>query len=174
MRGLSSAASCWQSFSASGSFIEILLQYELCGDGIDRLFLQAPQLRFRFNGGVALVHSLDGKLEAPLQAAREVLGVARHLVRLALRRGRQPDHQRCRLPFLYQKLDVPELGNGGQGMRGAELRLSHCNANTLEAEVEGEDGAPLRHVPLRPAASRSRAPAAPSPPAGAPRPGSRR
>src|SRR5688572_12319044 len=75
MRGRSSAASCSQSFSALGSFIKVLFQYQLCSDRIDRLVLDAPQARFRLDRSVALVHARHRQLEALLQAAREVLGL---------------------------------------------------------------------------------------------------
>ena len=35
------------------------------------------------------------------------------------------------LPLLDEMLDVLECGDRGQRMRGAELGLAHCNANTL-------------------------------------------
>src|SRR5687767_9710007 len=93
MRGLSSATSCSHSFSASGSLVKVLLQDELRGHRIDRFVLQATQLGFRFYGGVALVHARHRQLEALLEAPREILGLLRHLVRFALYRGRQADHE---------------------------------------------------------------------------------
>src|SRR5688500_8403572 len=93
MRGLSSAASFSQSSSASGSFIEVLLQYELRRDRVDRLLLQAAQLALGFDRGKALVHARHRQLEAPLEAPREVFGLPRHPVRRTGRGCRQPDHQ---------------------------------------------------------------------------------
>src|SRR3954468_24379134 len=91
MRGLSSAASCSQSASASGSFIEVLLQDELRRDGIDLAFCGtgAAQARRGLRGGIAFVYARHRELEAPLQLPRKVFGLARHRVHLTLRRGRQ-------------------------------------------------------------------------------------
>src|ERR1700741_5449235 len=97
MLGLSAAASWSMSFSASGNFIyaasslitKVLLQNELRGDRIDRFFLQPAQLVLGFDGGVTLVHARHWQLETALQAPGEVFRLARHLVRVALRRGRQ-------------------------------------------------------------------------------------
>src|SRR5512145_1986189 len=129
MRGRSSAASCSQSFSASGSLVKVLLQDQLRRDRVDRLVLYAFEARFRLHGSVALVDARHRQLEALLQAAREVLRLARHLVRLSLGGSRQADDQRGRLPFLDERLDIPELGNRRQRMRGAQLRLPYRNAN---------------------------------------------
>src|SRR5262245_18201112 len=128
---------------------------------------------FSLNGGETFVDSRHRQLEAALQAAREIFGLARHLVRLALRGGRDADHQAGGLPFRHQLLDLDEIRHRRERMRSAQLGFPYCNAYTLETEVEGEDGA-ARHVPHRPAASCSRGREAPSPPAAAPRPASRR
>src|SRR5688500_20229502 len=86
MRGSSSPASCSQIFSASGSFIEILLQYQLRRDRVDRLPLDAAQAALGLHRREALVDARHRQLEAPLQPPREVLGSARHGVALALPR----------------------------------------------------------------------------------------
>src|SRR5258705_13801734 len=73
MRARSSAASCSQSASASGSFIEVLLQEELRRHRVD-LALPGPacpasarsrasQPGLRFGGGIALVHARHRQLE---------------------------------------------------------------------------------------------------------------
>src|SRR5688572_29548128 len=105
-RGLSSAASFWQSSSASGSFIVVLLQYELRRDRVDRHLLQAAQLALRLHRGEALVDARHRQLEAPLEPSREVFGLPRHLVRLAARRSGQPHDEAAWLPFLHQLLDL--------------------------------------------------------------------
>src|SRR5687767_12084199 len=154
MRGLSSPASCSQIFSASGSFIEILLQYELRRDRVDGLVPDTAQAALGLHRREALVDARHGQLEAPLKAPREVLGLARHGVRLALHRGRPPDHE-CRwMPFLDQLFYLGKLRHRGQRMRGAQLGLADRHANALQTKIECQYGAggPLRHVPLRPAA----------------------
>src|SRR5512134_2733963 len=89
MRGLSSAASCSHSFSASGSFVKVLLQDQLGCHGIDGLLLHAAQTVLSFHRGVALVDARHRQLEAALESPREILRLAGHLVRLALRGCRQ-------------------------------------------------------------------------------------
>src|SRR5918999_724549 len=165
MRGLSSTTSWSQSFSASGSLIKILLQDQLRGDRIDRLLLQSAQPVLGFNRCKALVDARDRQLETPLEPPREVLGLARHPVRLALGGREQPHDQTGGFPLLDQLLNLEKIRNCRQRVRGAKLRLPDCNADTLETEVEGEDRASLRHVPPRPAASRNRGRGVPSPPA---------
>src|SRR3954468_19916069 len=141
MRARSSAASCSQSASASGSFIEVLLQDELRRHRVDLAFPRpacpafacprASQPGLRFGGGIALVYARDRELEAPLQPARKVLGLPRHRMRLALRRGRQAHHQRSGLPFADERLDLFEAGHRRQWMRRAQLGLADGNADAL-------------------------------------------
>src|SRR6476646_11240309 len=80
MRGCSSAASCSQSASASGSFIEVLLQKELRRHRVDLAFAcpafahpRSSHAGLRFGGRVALVHARHRQLEAALEAPGEVL-----------------------------------------------------------------------------------------------------
>src|SRR5512145_2478679 len=151
MRGFNSAASFSQSSSASGSFIEVLLQYELRRHGVHRLSLQAAQLALGFDRGEALVHARHRQLEAPLEPPREVFRLPRHLVRLAARRRRHADHQTGRAPFVDEFLNLVKVADRRKRVRGVQLGLADRDANTLETEVEGEDGPPLRHAPPRPA-----------------------
>src|SRR6267378_8136782 len=66
-RGRSSAASCSQSFSASGSFMEILLEQELRGDRVDALALHAAQAALRRHRAEALVDASHGEVEATFE-----------------------------------------------------------------------------------------------------------
>src|SRR3954468_10118362 len=136
MRGPSSVASCSQSASASGSFIEVLFQEKLRRHRVDLAFFcpaypGAPQPGLRFGGGVALVYARHGQLEAPLQPARKVLGLPRHRMRLALRRGRQAHDQRSGLPFPDERLDLIEARYCRQRMRRAQLGLANGDADAL-------------------------------------------
>src|SRR3954465_5853329 len=164
MFGLSSAASCWQTFSASGSLVKVLLQDELRGDRIDALSLRAAQPALRLDRRKALVYAGHRKPEAPFELAREALDFLRQRM-LAELRHRQADHDLRRAPFGEQFSDAVETRRryGRQRMRGAQFRLADCHSNALETEIEGENGArsALRHARLRPAASRSRDPGAP-------------
>src|ERR671936_1021812 len=164
--GRSSAASCSQSFSASGSFIEVLLEQELRGDRVNTLALEAAQTALRFHRAEALVDASHREVKTAFELAREALDALRQRM-LAIGGDRQADDELRRPPFGDQPGNGLEAGSGDRGerMRGAELGLAHPYSNTLETEIEGEDGgaAPLRHVPLRPAAARSRGRGAPSP-----------
>src|SRR5687768_9193663 len=125
MRGASSRTSCSQRASASGSFIEVLLEDELGRHRIDGLVLHAAEPAFRLDRGEALVHALHRKLEAPLQAPREVFGLARHPVGLAFARGGQADYELRGLPLLDERRDIVEPGQGAQRMGRAQLRLAY-------------------------------------------------
>src|SRR5687768_10153417 len=84
--GLSARASSSQSASASGSFIEVLLEEQLRGHRVDVLALRAAQPRLGLHRRETLIHPGDRELEAPLEAAREILGLPRHGMRLARHR----------------------------------------------------------------------------------------
>src|SRR5712691_6699294 len=172
---LSSLESCAHSCSASGSFMKVLLEDELRGHRIDRLVLDAAKTALRLHRGKPLVDSRDGQLEPPLQLPREPFNAPGKRMR-AMLAHRQADDQSRRAPFRNELFYLGKTCDGRQRMRGGELGLANCDANALETEIEGKDGAggPLRHVPLRPAASRNRGRGAPSPPAGALRPACRR
>src|SRR5688500_1254517 len=178
MRDCSSRASSSQIFSASGSFGKVLLQDKLRRDRVDLAFpgAGAAQPGLGLDRGKALVYPRHRQLEAPLQTPREVLGLARHRVRVALRRGRPTDDQRGRPPLFHQLFYLRELPYGGKRMRGAQLQLADRYSDALKTKFEGENGArgPLRHVPLRPAAWRSPRRATPWRPAAALRPACRR
>src|SRR4051812_13552735 len=136
MRGRSSAASCSQSASASGSFIEVLLQEKLRRHRVDLAFFCPPYPRasqpgLRFGGGIALVYACHRQLEAPLQPARKVLGLPGHRMRLALRRGRPAHDERSRLPLADERLDLIEARHCRQRMRRAQLGLSNGDADAL-------------------------------------------
>src|SRR5262245_50994683 len=172
MRGFSSRTSSWQTFSASGSLVKVLLQDELSGDRIDSLLLDAAQAALRFDRGEALVDARHRQAEGAFQPPCEFLDLLGERV-LALLANRQTDDQTCRMPLFHQRIDFFELRNRLKRMNRFQFRLSDCNSNTLETEVEGEDGA-LRHAPPNPADVRSRGQAAPSPPADALLPAFRR
>src|SRR5262249_24077620 len=115
MRGRSSAVSCAQSASASGSFIEVLLQEELRRHRVDLAFRclafacrRPSQTRLRFGGRVALVHPRHWQLEASLEATGEILRLACHGMRLAFDRHRQADHEMARLPLRDEGFDIFE------------------------------------------------------------------
>src|SRR3954469_19545593 len=99
--GRSSAASCSQSFSGSGSFsgsVKVLLQDQLGGDRIYRLLLDAAQPTLRFDGRETLVDARDRQVIAAFQLAGEALYAPRERM-FAVRCHRQPDHQLRRAPF---------------------------------------------------------------------------
>src|SRR6266513_211862 len=175
LRALSSLTSCAQSCSASGSFMEVLLEDELRGYGINRFALHAAQTALRLDRGEPLVDSRDGQLEPPLEPPREPFNAPGKRMHAVLAH-RKTDDQSPRAPFRNELFYLGKSCHGRQRMRGGELGLADCDANALETEIEGKDraGGPLRHVPLRPAASRSRGRGAPSPPAGVLRPACRR
>src|ERR1700730_9320115 len=102
-RERSSAASCAQIFSASGSgFTEILLQYQLRRDRVDRRFrLAAFQAPFGFDGTESFVDSRDRQAKRARELPREAFHPARERV-LAPLRDRQPDRQAPWLPFAHQ------------------------------------------------------------------------
>src|SRR5262249_52361374 len=77
MRGRSSAMSCAQSASASGSFIEVLLQEKLRRHRVDLAFPRPAfgspsQTRLRLRRRVALVDAPHRQLEAALESPREI------------------------------------------------------------------------------------------------------
>src|SRR5688500_8877542 len=84
--GLSLRASSSQSASASGSFIEVLLEQELRGYRVDVPAVRAAQARLGLHRRETLIYPGHGKLEAPLETAGEILGLPRHGVRLARHR----------------------------------------------------------------------------------------
>src|SRR6476659_4127744 len=102
--GFSSFTSAWQSFSASGSFIEVLLQDELRRDRVDRFFLHALQFGFGLHRSKALVDARHRQAKAPLELAREALHAPRERM-LAGLPHRQPDDQASRFPLLHEFLD---------------------------------------------------------------------
>src|SRR5947199_4800782 len=105
MRGFSSRTSSWQSFSASGSLVKVLLQYQLRGDRIDRFLFHAAQPAFRLDRGEALVDARDRKMETTFELPSEFFHSLRQrmLARLA---DRQADDQSCRTPFLHQGMNL--------------------------------------------------------------------
>ena len=131
MAAVTLRASSSQSFSASGSFMEVLLQEKLRGDRVHRLALRAAQPAFRLHRAVALVDARHRQLELALQAPREILGAPRHVVRAAVDAGRPPDDQLCGLPFFYQRRNLGKTLNASQRMRRAELGLPDCDADAL-------------------------------------------
>src|SRR5258706_156304 len=70
-RRRSSAASCSQSFSASGSFMEVLFEQELGGDRVDPLALHSSQSVLGFHRGIALVDTSHRQMKAAFELARE-------------------------------------------------------------------------------------------------------
>src|SRR6267378_4370975 len=128
----SSATSCWQRFSASGSFMEILLQQQLGGDRIDRLLLHAAQQALGLDRAEALIDARHGQVKPALELPREPLDPLGERV-FALLCHRQADDQLGRAPFGDQLSNMVESRGGDrrQRMRGAELRLADCYSNTL-------------------------------------------
>ena len=208
--GLSSAASCAHSFSASGSgFIEVLLQDELCRVRVElaraRGLRRAPRAESLAHAGLGLGRSVafvdlrHRQAETRLELARE----SRHLLRRGdARRRRRPAADRrpgaraairrpawrlppCarRRPRRWRAADARCAGARRRRRRRCAARRSRTRARCRrlpEAKARekwlGRNRAgrlPLRHGPLRPASDRNRCRAAPSPPAGAPRPGCR-
>src|ERR1044071_5380934 len=117
-----------QGFSASGTFIEVLLQEKLPRHRVDLAFRclafacrRASQPRLRFGGRVALVHARHRQLEASLQATGEILRLACHGMRLARDRHRQADHEMARLPLRDEGFDLFEARDRAQRMGGAKL-----------------------------------------------------
>src|SRR5258708_39521975 len=134
--GRSSAASCSQSFSASGSgvtqFSKVLLQDQLRSDGVDRLVFYAAQAAFRFDRVEALIDARHRQSKASLELAREALHAPCQRM-LAVRGDGQPDDDLCWPPFANQFRNglKPRGGNRGQRVRRAELRLADCYPDTL-------------------------------------------
>src|SRR5258708_12876457 len=95
--GRSSAASCWQSFSASGSLTKVLLQYELRGHRVHRALLHAAQPALRLDGAETLIDARDRKTEATFELAREAFHPLRQRM-FAIRCHRQTDAHLPSLP----------------------------------------------------------------------------
>src|SRR6185312_7683344 len=100
-RGRSSRASSSQSFSASGSFMEVLFQQELRSDGVDALALHAAQAALGLDRAEALVDASHRKAIAAFELAREALDALRQRMN-AVRCHRQADHQPRRPPLANQ------------------------------------------------------------------------
>src|SRR6266516_3294090 len=104
-------ASSSHSASASGRSIQITLQDDLSGEGVDRLLAPAlAEAAFakRFFGGgrgKPLVGEFYRKPEARLQAPREAPRAPRHFVLAAVHRERQSDHQQFGPPFAQERFD---------------------------------------------------------------------
>src|SRR5690606_18962125 len=64
------------------------------------------QRLFGFEGGKAFINAVHRQLEAPVQAAGELLRPSAHLARGAVHVQRQADDQRIRLPFTQQGGDL--------------------------------------------------------------------
>src|SRR5436190_22036517 len=128
----SSAASCWQSFSASGSLVKVLLQDELRSDGIYAFSLNAAQTALGFHRGEALVDAFYRQVKVALQLAGKALYTSRERM-LAVGCDRQSNHQLGGAPLGHQSSDAVEAGRGDrrQRMRSAQLRLADCHSNTL-------------------------------------------
>src|SRR6267378_7331842 len=131
-RGRSSAASCSQSFSASGSFMEILLEQELRGDRVHALALHAAQPALGLYRREALVHARHRDTEAAFERARKALD-ALHERMLAVGGDRQADHELRRTPLTDQFGNRVESRSSDrrQRMRRAELGFSYCHPNAL-------------------------------------------
>src|SRR6267143_228851 len=154
--------------------MEVLLEQELGGDRVDALALHAAQAALRCHRAEALVDASHGEVEATFELAREPFDALRQRM-LAIGRDRQADHELRGTPLADQPGNrvEPRRGDRRQRVGGAELGLADRYSNTLETEIEGEDGGivfgsrealgALRHVPLRPGASHSRGREAPSP-----------
>src|SRR5258708_39607937 len=104
-------ASSSHSASASGRFIQITLQDDLSGEGVDRLLALAETgFAERFFGGgrgKSLVGEFNRKPEARLEPTREAPGAPRHVVIAAVHRKRQADPQPFGPPFVPQPFTPP-------------------------------------------------------------------
>src|SRR4051812_13986155 len=111
-RGFSSRTSSSQSFSASGSFVKVLLQNELGGDRVDRLLFHAPQPTLCFHRSKAFVDARHRQMEATFELPREFFDSLGEGV-LALLAHRQPHHELCRLPFFNQLFNLRKRRDRG-------------------------------------------------------------
>src|SRR5439155_17604965 len=137
-------ASSSHSASASGRSIQVALQDDLSGEGVDRLLaLAGAEAGFaeRFFGcgrGKPLVSEFYRKPEARLEPPREAPRAPRHVVLAAIHRKRQADHQPFGWPFPLQGpqpsvagLPVAPDGRGQEKNGGAPV----CNAGTLACRI---------------------------------------
>src|SRR3954462_5279179 len=141
MRGLSSAASFWHSWSTSGSLVKVLLQDQLRGHRVDGAFFttllfDTSKARLRFNRRIALIDARDRQLEALLEAASEILGLASHRMGDTLDRRRQAPPERGGLPLGNQFFYLGKNSYGRKRMGRAELGLAHGDADALKTKIE--------------------------------------
>src|ERR671931_4548 len=101
MRGRSSAASCSQSFSASGSFMEILFEQDLGGERVDALALHAAQAALGLQRTEAFIDARHRDVEAAFELAREALDALGKRM-LAIGGDRPPDDEPRRPPLADQ------------------------------------------------------------------------
>src|SRR5258708_22021581 len=130
--GRSSAASCWQSFSASGSLTKVLLQYELGSDRVHRALLHAAQPALRLDGAETLIDARDRKTEPTFELAREAFHPLRQRM-FAIRCHGQTDDELRGPPLFDQAADgaAARRRHRRQRMRRPALALPHCYSNAL-------------------------------------------
>src|SRR6266581_7318297 len=145
-------ASSSHSASASGRFIQVTLQDDLSGEGVDRLLaLALTETGFaeRFFGGgrgKSLVGEFYRKPEARLEPTREAPGAPRHVVIAAVHRERQADHQPFGPPFAHKRFDLRHAPAGAcrlepsQGIGESRFGVTHRDADPARAEIESKYG----------------------------------
>src|SRR3989442_10146635 len=145
-------ASSSHSVSASGRSIEVALQDDLSGEGVDGLLaLAGAEAGFaeRFYGrgrGKPLVSEFHGEREAGLEWPREAPRAPRHVVLAAVHRERKPDPQPLGPPFAQKRFDLRHAPAGAcrleHSQRIGEPRfgVTHRDADPARAEIESKYG----------------------------------
>src|SRR6266705_6360185 len=140
------------SVSASGRSIQITLQNDLSGEGVDRLLafaLAEAGFAERFFGrgrGKPLVSEFYRKPEARFEPTREAPRAPRHVVLAAVHRERQADHQLFGPPFAHKGFDLRHAPAGAcrleHSQRIGEPRfgVTHRDADPARAEIESKYG----------------------------------
>src|SRR5437879_9441428 len=145
-------ASSSHSASASGRSIQVALQDDLSGEGVDRLLaLAGAEAGFaeRFFGcgrGKPLVSEFHRKPEARLEAPREAPRAPRHVVLAAIHRKRQADYQPFGPPFAHKRPDLRHTPAGARRLEHSQrigeprFGVTHRDADPARAEIESKYG----------------------------------
>src|SRR5467141_3234753 len=145
-------ASSSHSASASGRSIQVALQDDLSGEGVDRLLaLAGAEAGFaeRFFGrgrGKPLVSEFYRKPEARLEPPREAPRAPRHVVLGAIHLERPADHPPFGPPFAQKRFDLRHAPAGARRLEHSQrigeprFGVTHRDADPAHAEIESKYG----------------------------------
>src|SRR5258708_14542787 len=143
-----------RSASASGRFIQITLQDDLSGEGVDRLLaLALAETGFaeRFFGGgrgKSLVGEFYRKPEARLEPTREAPRAPRHVVIAAVHRQRQAEPQPFVPPLVHKRFALRHPPAPPSRLQPSPLgersrrRRTLPNARPASAQIESQHAEP--------------------------------